>query len=88
MSIFKKFATKTVDAVKEVASESTTEKLDVLGDIAKIGIFAFMAFTAVKGATSGHPSLPAPKRLPDFSQLVINNYYFKDIPGNSNRRAK
>ena len=83
MSIFKKFATKTVDAVKEVASESTTEKLDVLGDLAKVGIFAFMAYSAVKGvATGGHPSLPSPKRPPDFSQLIINNYYY------GNRRTK
>lgn len=82
MSIFKKFATKTVDAVKEVASESTTEKLDVLGDLAKVGIFAFMAYSAVKGVATGGHSLPTPKRPPDFSQMIINNYYY------GNRRTK
>ncbi len=76
MNIFKKAAEKTVDAVKEVASAETTTKLDILGDLAKIGVFALMAYTTVKGATGGITH--ASKNLPDVSSLIINNYYYGD----------
>ena len=76
MNIFKKAAEKTVDAVKEVASAETATKLDVLGDLAKIGLFALTAYGMIKGSNIG--ASHAAKNLPDVSSLIINNYYYGD----------
>lgn len=72
MGLMKRFTRRAVDLVQETASEAmketTADKLEIWGSLAKIGIFACLAI----GAFKGHKKFG----LSDFSTITINNYYY------------
>lgn len=74
MGLFKGWAKKTVETVKEAATEVTTEaaqeQVNFWGKVATIGIFALMAGSSVR-----HVSKPKNHDIPDFRTITINNYY-------------
>ena len=78
MGLFKGWAKKTVETVKDAATEVTTEaaqeQANFWGKVATIGIFAIMA-----GTTIHHNVKPkASNDIPNFRTMTINNYYYRD----------
>ena len=77
MALFKRKVQETVtdavDIVKDIAAKATSEKMDVWGDVAKIGTFAIMAYGAVKAINGNRGG----RRMdaPDVRTMTINNYY-------------
>lgn len=90
MALFKRKVQETVtdavDIVKDIAAKATSEKMDVWGDVAKIGTFAIMAFGAVK-AINGNRS---GRRMdaPDVRTMTINNYYYGGHPQQFGRKKR
>lgn len=73
MGFLEKWSRKAVETVKDqakdVMTEDTAEKLDILGDVAKIGVLAALMISAFHGKHKAG-------NLPDFSSVTINNYYY------------
>lgn len=84
----KKTVTDAVDVVKDIAAKATAERMDVWGDVAKIGTFAIMAFSAVKAMDRNGRRREDRYDRPDVRTMTINNYYYGCRPQQNGRRKK
>ena len=88
MGLFKKKVQETVtdavDMVKDIASKATAEKMDIWGDIAKIGTFAIMAVGVAKGLSGG--GTRHRNEMPDVRTMTINNYYYGYRPQHGRKK--
>lgn len=92
MSLFRKkvqdYAQEAVDTVKDITTTAAAEKMDIWGDLARIGTFLFIAVGAIRGVSGGHGERKVGgQEIPDVRTFTVNNYYYgpKD---NHQRRAK
>ena len=79
--------TDAVDIVKDLAAKATSEKMDVWGDVARIGTFAIMAFGAIKAVNGGRGSGHR-EEMPDVRTMTVNNYYYGVRPQQFGRKKK
>lgn len=90
MALFKRKVQETVtdavDIVKDIAAKATSEKMDVWGDVAKIGTFVLMAFGAFK-MSSGY-GRGRRTDYPDVRTMTVNNYYYGNRPQSFRRDKK
>lgn len=77
MKFWKKIAQDAVDSVKEVSTEAAADKLDILGDLALVGIFSLLTVKAFKSASDDRDDRHGGGLgLPDHTDVTINNYYY------------
>lgn len=72
MKFLKKVARDAVDEIKQVSTKEVSEKTDIIGDLATIGIFILMSINAFRGGSSKGNGI----NLPDHADVTINNYYY------------
>lgn len=89
MGLFRKKMQDTVEdavgMVKDITTKATAEKMDIWGDVAKIGTFAIMAVGAIKGLSKGGKRHDDEEH-PDVRTMTINNYYYGYRPEHGRKK--
>jgi len=79
MGIFAKWSKKAVETVKEqaeeIASQSASEKIDIVADFCKIGTFVGILFLGVRELREDRKQN---SHQSGYSTMTTNNYYFYD----------
>ena len=76
MSIFKNWVQKASLTAKETVQKATQEDIqrtvDVIGDVAKVGVFLALTIMAARSGKHEHPI----QQIRDIPYISVTNYYF------------